>query len=168
MSQLSDRQRAFVRSWIALGANGTPDNTAAAAAAGYASENNEALRVTAHRLAHNPKVQAAILETCRKEAVLAGAAVALPVTIGIALNEKLAAKDRLRACEMIFNRGGMPAMSEQKITVEHKADASQLKAFAAQLAQELGVSREKLLGWEGMEAKVVDAVEVTDADTPDA
>ncbi len=150
MAELNERQREFVRKWVALGYQGEVDATEAAREAGYAKGSYGALRVAGHRLSHDPKVQAAILEVCRKEAVLAAAAVALPATISIALNKDFSPKDRLRACEMLFNRGGMPAMSEQKITVEHRADGSQLKAFAAQLALELGVSREKLLGWDGV------------------
>lgn len=145
MAALNERQRRFVRSFIELGRNGTQDHSLAAREAGYSAESEGALRVTAHRLSHDPRIQAAILEVSRKEVNLAAAVIATPVTISIALNEELSAKDRLRACEMLFNRGGMPAQTEHKVTVEH-VDDSRMLEFADRLAAELGVDRARLIG----------------------
>lgn len=157
MASLNGRQREFVRAWVALGYQGIKDAGEAARKAGYVDSGTGAIRVIGHRLAHDPRVQAAILEVSKKEAVLGAASVGLPVVIEIALNKKLKPDTRLRAAGMLLNRGGMPEMTEQKITVEHKADSSQLAEFARQLADELQIDRKKLLGWEGMAAKVVEA-----------
>jgi phage terminase small subunit len=145
MRELSERQQAFVRATVELGRQGVQDNSLAARQAGYGRDSEGALRVQAHRLAHDPKIQAAIQEVARKEVVLAAAVIATPVTISIAMNEKLPAKDRLRACEMLFNRGGMPQQTEHKVTVEHVDDRRMLE-FADRLAAELGVDRAKLIG----------------------
>ena len=148
MRALNERQRRFVLAYIEQGKDGKPNALRAALAAGYGGGggvNEAALRVQGHRLVYNPLVQAAILELSKKEVNLAAAVIATPVTISIALNEKLSAKDRLRACEMLFNRGGMPALSEHKVTVEHVDDGRMLE-FADRLAAELGVDRSKLVG----------------------
>lgn len=145
MQALNERRRRFVRAYVELGRNGTPDATLAAREAGYGDASEEGLRVTASRLSHDARVQAAILEVSRKEVNLAAAVIATPVTISIALNEGMSARDRLRACEMLFNRGGMPAQTEHKVTVEH-VDDSRMLEFADRLAAELGVDRARLIG----------------------
>lgn len=144
MEALRPLQREFVRRFIALGQNGWQDNSLAAGEAGYKGT-PEVLRVTGHRLAHNPAVQAAIFEETRKRVSLSAAVVATPIAISIAMDEKVPARDRLRACEMLFNRGGMPAMSEHKVTVEHKQPVAMIE-LAARLAKELGVDPARLIG----------------------
>jgi phage terminase small subunit len=154
MSALSERQRAFVRAFVNQGRQWhgdagpwSPDAGAAARAAGYGTDgsSDEYFRVQGHRVLHNDQVQAAILECSRKDVNVAAAVIATPVTIAIALNESLPTKERLRACEMLFNRGGMPAQTEHKVTVEH-VDDSRMLEFADRLAAELGVDRARLIG----------------------
>lgn len=144
MEALNERQRAFVRAVITLGQNGFSDNGLAAAQAGYKG-NSESFRVTGYKLMHDTRIQAAIMEETRKRVCLAAAIVATPVLIQIAMNEDLAAKDRHRAAVALMDRGGMPAMTEHKVTVEHR-QPKQIVELAARLAAELGVDQQKLIG----------------------
>lgn len=66
MRALNARQRAFVDAMYTLGADA--DYTTCAKAAGYKAESEGSLRVQAHRLAHSPKVQAAISEEADRRA----------------------------------------------------------------------------------------------------
>jgi hypothetical protein len=160
MQALDERRRAFVRAYVNQarsfkaheprvggGALWEPNAKEAVKAAGYGTplSTDEYFRVQGHRLSHDERVQAAILEHSRREINLAAAVIATPVVISIALDEDAAPKERLRACEMLFNRGGMPAMTEHKVTVEHVDDGRMLE-FVNALASELGVDRSKLLG----------------------
>lgn len=163
MSSLNDRQRAFVRAFIALGQNGFQDNGLAAKEAGY-SGSPETLRVAGHRLSHDPRVQAAIMEEARKRVSLAAAVVATPVLIEIALDSKISALHRIRAAIALTDRGGMPAMSEQKITVEHTTSNERMEMLARRLAAELGIDEARLIGVNRAASEAIDAefVEVKD------
>lgn len=152
MQALNERERRFVLAFVNQGrqwrdGNFEPDQGAAARAAGYGTvdSTNEYFRVQGHRVAHRADVQEAILEFSRKDVNIAAAVIATPVTISIAMDTDLPARDRLRACEMLFNRGGMPAQTEHKVTVEH-VDDSRMLEFVDRLAAELGVDRTRLIG----------------------
>lgn len=147
----NDRWRRFARAVIALGRNGIENATLAAEEAGFTNTYG-GMRVRAHALMHDARMQAALLEESKKRINAAAAICATPVAISIALDERLKPADRLRACEMLFNRGGMPAMTEHKVTVEHVDDTRMLE-FANRLASELGVDRGKLIGFN---AKVIE------------
>jgi hypothetical protein len=144
MSPLSEMQRKFVRAVIQLQQNGIRNVAAAARAAGY-SDSKEACKVTGHRLIHDARIQAALLEESKKRINAAAAIVATPVCVEIALNEKLSARDRLHACEMLFVRGGMLAQTEHKVTVEHR-QPKQMLELAERLAKELDIDPVRLLG----------------------
>lgn len=167
MAALPAQRRAFVRAVIALGRNGIENATEAARQAGYA-DNGQGIRVRAHTLMHDPGVLAALMEEARKRVNVAAAVVATPVAIEIAMNEAFEPKDRLRACEMLFNRGGMPAMTEHKVTVEHK-QPRQMVDLAARLAAELGVDPARLIGVNRAAAPVLEGeyVEVPDGAASD-
>jgi len=144
MQALPARRREFVRQVIKLGKNGIENATEAARLAGYA-DNGQGIRVRAHDLIHDARVQAALLEEARKRVNAAAAIVATPVAVSIAMDESFPARDRLRACEMLFNRGGMPALTEHKVTVDDRRPA-RLVELAARLAAELGVDEGRLIG----------------------
>lgn len=166
MLALNDRQRAFVRAVIALGRNGVENYAEAARQAGY-SDHMERCKVTGHTLSHDARIQAALFEEARKRINLAAAVVATPVAVEIAMNAELEPKDRLRACEMLFNRGGMPAMTEHKVTVEHK-QPRQMVDLAARLAAELGVDPARLIGVNRAAAPVLEGEYVEVAGEPTA
>lgn len=162
MLALPDRQRAFVRAVVALGRNGVENYAEAARRAGY-SDHMGRCCATGSTLAHDARVQAALMEEARRAVNLAAAVVATPVVVAIAMNEEEDAKNRLRACEMLFNRGGLPAMTEHKVTVEHR-QPKQMVELAARLAAELGIEPARLIGVNRAAAPVLDGeyVEVKD------
>src|SRR5262245_31332771 len=145
MLTLNERQRKFVCAVIELGRVGIVNNAKAAELAGYSANSRGALRVRAHELAHDTRIQAAMLEESQRTLSLAASAVATPVVIEIAMSKKFDPRDRLRACEMLFNRGGLPAQTEHKVTVEHHSNPKMVE-LATRLAHELGVNPERLLG----------------------
>jgi phage terminase small subunit len=155
MQALTEKQQKFVRAVIALARDGEENYAKAAREAGY-SDHMERCKVTGHFLSHDARVQAALLEESKKRVSLAASVIATPVAVKIAMDEKVSPKDRLRACEMLFNRGGMPAQTEHKVTVEHR-QPRQMVELAERLAAELGVDKQKLIGLNRDAAKVVDA-----------
>lgn len=154
MLALNERQRKFVRAMIELGRNGVQNFAEAARQAGY-SDHMERCKVTGHTMAHDARIQSAILEESRKRVNLAASVIATPVVVGIAMDEAVPPRDRLRACEMLFNRGGMPAQTEHKVTVEHR-QPKQMVELAARLAAELGVDPAKLIGVNRTAAPVIE------------
>lgn len=145
MEALTPMRRAFVRAVVNLGRNGIENASEAARLAGYSGVGNGGIRVRAHELMHDARVQAALLEEAKRQINAAAAVVATPIAVEIAMDETVPARDRLRACEMLFNRGGMPAQTEHKVTVEHR-QPRQMVELAARLAAELGVDPARLIG----------------------
>lgn len=140
----TDRMRAFVMAILDLG---MVDHTRAAMMAGYASENREALRVQAHRLAHDERVQAAIQEEAKRR-MTAGAAIAASKLVDF-LNDP-DKKVALRAIEMLMNRVGLHATTEHKVAVEHTLNEAETIARIQNLAGLLGVDAQQLLGAAGV------------------
>ena len=144
MLALNDRQRAFVTAMLDFGGR---DNTKAARAAGYEDlPGSSTIRVTAHRLAHDPRIQEAIREEAEKR-LKTGAIMAVNTLLDIADDATTEKKDRLKAIEMIMNRTGLHATSEQKVTVtrtDMTGDA--MIARITQLAKSQGLDPQKLLG----------------------
>lgn len=114
MAALTPKMRAFV---TALLEDGTANATRAAAAAGYSPGNQEALRVTGHRLAHDSRVQAALQEEAGKR-LGAGVVAAVNVVLEIAADPTNSANERLKAASMILNRAGLHEKTEHKVVVE--------------------------------------------------
>lgn len=137
----SDNMRRFV---IALSELGTLNYTRAAAMAGYSTESNGSLRVQASRLAHDPRVIAAIHEESDRR-LHAGQLVA--VSNLLKLVENPMHKDHFKAVEATLNRTGHHAKSEHKvITVDQsRTDEAMIDRITA-LAEKLGLDATKLLG----------------------
>jgi phage terminase small subunit len=138
MRALNERQRRFVE---ALFGGGHANHTQAALIAGYTGD-NETVRVTAHRLAHDDKIRAAILEEAQRRMDSSGALVA-SVLIEIASDPTH--KDRLKAALALADRIGLHARTEHKITVEHQDDKGKIELIK-HLADKLGIDPGKLLG----------------------
>ena len=122
MRKLTPLQRKFV---LAVQILGSTDNTRAAILAGYGSPrdgtkwNQQSARNAGWRLAHDPDVQAAMLEEAGKR--LGGLRFrALDVLRSIVDDIKTKPALRLKAGLEILNRTGMPTMTEQNITVTHE------------------------------------------------
>lgn len=140
MQALLPRQRKFVTSLLTMGQYNL---TRAAAEAGYTGA-PESLRVTGYRLAHDERVLAAIHEESLRR-VRSGTAVATAVVMEI-MTSAMKNSDRLKAAEMVMNRGGLPAISEHRVSVEHTTDEIGKIERITLLAQQLGIDPRTLLG----------------------
>jgi hypothetical protein len=138
MLKLNVRQRNFV---LAVMAQGDRNVTAAAKAAGYASENYDALRVQASRLWHDERIQEAVSEEAYKR--LKGLQpMAVETVAGIMENVQETGAVRLKAAEMLFDRTGFHAVTETINTSNELAsDPDRIKRIASML---------KALGGEGL------------------
>jgi len=145
----TDRQRRFV---IALLELGDMNHTRAAAMAGYAGTTGNAMRVIAHRLFHDDRVQAAIHEEATRR-LASGKIMAVSKLLDIA-NSAPEPKDKLKAIGMILNRVGMHEKTEHHVTTMDlsKTDDAMIERIKS-LAAKLGLDQRALLG----EAGVVDA-----------
>lgn len=142
MRALTDRQRVFVVALLNMGSK--LDQSRAAKMAGYLG-NQAVLKVSGHRLAHSPKVQAAILEEAKKRMQL-GTAAATALMIETIGDKTVAHKDRLRAAEGVLDRGGIHHMTEHRIEVNHNDTRTEKILRVVQLARQLGKDPRELLG----------------------
>lgn len=139
MRALSQSQRRFV---LALLETGAQDNTVAAGMAGYGGTEGSR-KVAAHRLAHNPKVQAAIKEEADRR-LRAGALLAASALVEIAGNSMH--KDRFKASVELLNRAGLVVRTEHKVIVEDNRLSDEIEQGIIALAQRIGVDPTRLLG----------------------
>lgn len=145
MAALNDRQKKFVLAMLEFG---SLNHTRCALAAGYTGD-DKTMRVTAHRLAHDDKVQAAIKEEARRR-LNAGSLMAVSRLLQIADDEKTDKKDKLKAIEMILNRTGLPAQTEHKVEVTHVDTDMDAIERVKHLSKRLGLDATKLLGSVGV------------------
>jgi hypothetical protein len=165
MLALAQPKQAFVDALMSLG---TDDFVRAAELAGYANANRESLKSTAHRLIHDDRIQVAIKEETRRR--LTGL---LPLAISrvrdVLTDPLQAGGVTLKAAETVMNRGGLPAVTEQKIEVTRAETPLQQVDRIARLAQQLGLDPKTLLGQYGVntdEQKVIE-VEYTEVTSDD-
>lgn len=145
MLQLTKLQRRFVEaSFLYPGKNPTEW----ARKAGYADSGNHAhagIRVQAHILWHDRRIQEAIREEAEKR--LTGL---LPLANQVHLEEMLnpqnSGSERLKAVQMLYDRTGLHSHTEQKVTHHHIMDDKEKIARLEALARKLGVPSEKLIG----------------------
>ncbi len=143
MRECSKRQRVFVV--LLLDQGSKQDRTRAAEMAGYQGSTRNSLKVTAHWLAHNPKVQAAVLEEARKRMTL-GTGAAAALLLETIADEKAHRKDRLRAAADLLDRSGIPAMSEHKVSVERTLSRDEKLLRVVELSRLLGRNPSEFLG----------------------
>jgi hypothetical protein len=115
MRALTEKQRRFVLE-LQAGPAGYGAAVRAIRAAGYRSGSNTALRVEAHRVLHNPKVQDALREVGGK-IIRAEAFQSIQTTAAIARNPKH--KDCLKANLALMDRGGFAPETTHHVEVEH-------------------------------------------------
>jgi hypothetical protein len=152
MAALSPAQRAFVVAKVHYGCN----NAEAARRAGYSKNQPEDAKVTAYRLAHNDTVQAAIIEESRK--LMAGEGPrSIKTLVAIRDDRGKEAKDRIKAAVELLNRGGLQAISEHHLTVEHQMTDAQKDQRILALCRELGLpdadARKMLIAPEVLDAE---------------
>ncbi len=138
----------------------------AAELAGYAG-NADTLKATGWRLAHDARVQAAIHEEAQK-LIRTTAPMAIRVIEQIAQDPKVDPKDRLKAATELFNRSGLHAHTEHKITVERIPDAATLIANVRRLTDELGIDPRPLLSAAGVRDAEFEVVEPLPAERAEA
>lgn len=142
----NERMRKYVLIRVLQGKRNTRD---AAELAGYSATSDGSLRVQAHHLEHDPRIQAAIAEEAQRQARhnLGSMLVRASERLGEVMeNVQTKDADTLKAIAMIFDRTGLHAVSEQRRTVEHIGDSPETIAKIRRLALGLGIDAEKLLG----------------------
>lgn len=127
MAALNDRQRAFVLAKTLNGAS----NADAAKLAGYAGD-SDTLKTTGYRLAHDPRVQAALQEEAVK-LMRDHAPVMIEVLHSIAINPQNDPKARIKAASELLSRSGLGSISEHKITVERTDRTRDPQTVAAEI-----------------------------------
>lgn len=149
MRALNERQQKFVLAAREIGGQKNW-RTMAARLAGYEGT-DVSLRVQAHRLANNPLVQAAIKEVALATLASSGLVVT-GVLLDIIMGEIPATpSEKLKAAAMVFNRIGMPELTEHKVTVEHTLNTEDALAKLNRFSKQLGLDPQKLLGQMGLE-----------------
>ena len=141
----NDRWRSFVIEWLdgsKLDGRGSKGYTQAARRAGFKG-NDDTMRKTGYTLAHDPRIQEAIQEEARKRMVL-------DIPIGLVALREIAEnkdhKDRLNAAKTLLDRTGLHEIHETKTTHEVITEDPMLIERIRQLALQLGVPLEKLVG----------------------
>lgn len=120
-------------------------------AAGY-QQTDGSLRVTAHRLVHDPNVLAAIAEETARRSPL-DAALSRATLRDLALKK---GKEQLKAATALGDRTGFAA--EQKHIVEHRDESVEAKiAKLKALAAMLGVDPASLIGGNVAPMKLIEA-----------
>lgn len=135
----NDRWRAFVEYLLATG---TDSWTEAARAVGY--KDGPGLPVTAYRMAHDERVQAALAEGGQR--YVGGL---LPIALR-ALKEMIEDPDhrqRFQAVDRVMGQAGLHSKTEVRHT--HEQSPEEMIARIRQLADFLGVAPENLLGGAG-------------------
>lgn len=151
LAALTKRKRNFV---IALCSQvGRPNFSQAYRDAGYGGESQNATHVEAHRLAHDPRIQAAIMAWARATASTEGLLIATNALLEEASNPQ--SPMRIKAAEGILNRIGFHAKTEQVLTVERVEKPDDLTAQRlARVARKLGITLDELVG--GRVGKIID------------
>jgi phage terminase small subunit len=151
MSALTEQQRGFVIAMVTI-----PGCSfrRAALEAGY-SDASEAAKVSGHRCAHNPAVQAAIREEAGKR-LNSLSVVAANVMMDLMLDGEVDAKTKLKAAAAVLDRTGFGAAQTINVnkTTTDRTGAGMLERIRA-LAAANGLDPVKLLG--GNAPAVVDA-----------
>jgi len=158
LQALNPRQRRFVWAMLSNGGN----QTDAARRAGYGGSSEQSMRATGHRLAHDEKIQKAILEESHK---YAGARLYkwMEDIAQIAGDVTQPAAARLQAYKMLLPRGGSIERTEHTVNVNRGGEMSvpQMIAHIKRLASDLGVDYRPMLQKFGYgDAVDVDFVEV--------
>jgi len=152
MFALTPTQRAFVVAKVHFGCN----NAEAARRAGYSKNQPADAKVSGYHLAHNDAVQAAIIEESRK--LMAGEGPrSIRTLVAIRDDRSKEAKDRIKAAVELLNRGGLQAVTEHHLTVEHQMTDAQKDQRILALCRELGVpdadARKMLIAPEVLDAE---------------
>ena len=142
MLGLNERQRIFVIACVLFGCS--TNHARGAQVAGYKGSDGY-LRVQGFRLAHNPKVQAALLEEARKR-FQAGTVGAVNLALEFMADGKIDPRVRLKASEMVMDRGGLPKATEHRVVSSYEPSREEKLMRLLELAKQLGHDPRLLLG----------------------
>lgn len=140
MRALNERQQLFV---VACFEQPKRDNTAAARVAGYQGNDNT-LRVTAHRLSHDPRIIAALREEGMRRMDMLGAKAI--DKLGDVLESATDHKTSLKAIEMVLNRVGFHSRTEHINKNENVLSDIEKVEKITLLAKAMGLDPKALLG----------------------
>lgn len=140
MRRLTPLQRRFVVGLSVWGGNASE----AARWAGYSTESDGALRVTAHRTLNLDYVKEAIKEESWRRLDEASL-LAVSTVVRIAMNST-EDKVALKAAELLMDRTGFHAKSEHVVTIEDRRTTNELLDFIRLTAAKHGLDGNKLLG----------------------
>lgn len=154
MSALPERMQLFVLACLATGER--MNYTKAAKLAGYEEGKigSSQLKVQGHRLAHDPRVRAAITETAKNH-FQASTLFAATYLVRAVANPKIDHKDRIKAATAILDRGGIHALTGHKLEVVHTDNRAEKLLKVIALAKAQGIDPRMFLGT---------LADVTDAD----
>lgn len=148
----TDKQRAFV---IAMLENPSLNLAAACRRAGYAGS-EDTMKSYGHRLAHDPKILAAIQEEA-KNRMASGAIYAVSRLLEIISDPSVKASDQLKGIEMLLNRVGMHARTEITQNINHTVTTDKdMITKIENLASQLGLDSKVLLGRATIDAEFVE------------
>lgn len=146
MQKLTEKQRRFVIAWIQLGGK---NQTRAAMSAGYNFDpkNTISIENVASQLAHNPRIQEAMLELARQGVQGKGAVIGMETLIEIASNPAAEKKDRIAASNSLLSRAGISEKTEHRVAVTHQ-DITSDEAIKklADLSKKFGLDPAKVIG----------------------
>lgn len=140
MKSLSPIQRAFVIAYIQTG-----KRREAYRLAGYSCSSLNAVDVNCHRLMHDERVQAALVEEGRKH-IKASAVLAMNYLTELVTNVEADHKDRSKAAIAILDRGGLHALTEHHVNITHHETRESKIQRVIELAKLLGKDPRELLG----------------------
>lgn len=163
MRKLNERQRNFV---IAALVTGETKFGKLALMAGY-SGNDATLRVAGHRLAHDQRILNAMKEESQRR-LQSSTIMATSKLVEIASNDQR--KDQLKAIEMVLNRTGLHAITENRSVNLNFAAGSEDGQVGRikHLCEKLGLDANKLLGMAGVEVVDAEFTEVKPKEEPAA
>src|SRR5258706_148469 len=138
MLALSPTMRAWVVAKVTFGCS----NAEATRLAGYSTRSENAVSVMAHQLAHNERIQAAILEEGSKLMRTEGPK-SIRVLVEIRDNKKADDKVRMKAAVELLNRSGFQATTQHLVSVEHSLSDGEKDRRIIALCAELGIGKEE-------------------------
>jgi phage terminase small subunit len=155
MLALPPRMRAFVAAVMETGGRADKYVTAARMAGYGETQSDASLKVTASRMAHDPRVLEAIREESHNR-LKSGLALSASRLVEIIQDEMTSKKDAISAAKVLFDRAGLPSQTEQKVTVTHIVSDADIKKRITELATQLGMDPAQLLGQNVIEGEFVE------------
>lgn len=142
----NDRWRRFVTAICQVEtATGQINYTQAAQDAGYNSVNRNSLGVIGHNLAHDDRIQAAIVEEGKRR-IKASLGLATAAVIKVLTNPLSKPSEVMKAATILMDRGGMPMSTEHNVNVAKVKDQAEQISDVIALCKELGMDPATVLG----------------------